>query len=183
MGRVEGIGHSDALAPGKPVGLDHQAPARGVLRGRVGDRGVEVGEGARLRGRHAGSPHLALGIGLRRLEARRLARWSEDVNARLVERVGDAGGEGRLRTDDDHVVSLARGVSRNRGRVQGIEIGHRLCDRRRAPIPRRDAHPGHALVAGEPPGEGVLAPAAAQDQDLEPAHSLRGGAGLRGAAG
>ena len=79
--------------------------------------------------------------------------------------VGHAGGERRLGTDDDEVVALARGVAGDRLGIGRVEVDV-LADGRRPAVARGRSDEPHALVAGQPPRERVLARPGTEDEDV-----------------
>ena len=81
------------------------------------------------------------------------------------DRVGHAGDERRLRTDDDQVdaeIARQRGHRLTGHRVDVVEGG----DGRDTRVARRGVHLVDAGVAGQGEGEGVLAPAGTDDERL-----------------
>ena len=128
---LERVGHDHALAGGQPVGLDHRRPvlARACASAASASRNVAlaaVGD--------AGPRHLPLWQSALLDSRRAAARLGPKAGTRGGgQRVGHAGGQRRLGTDDDQVVALAGGVAGDRDRVSGVQVG----PSRRPPPSRR----------------------------------------------
>ena len=149
--------HVDALAGSEPVGLDDVRRRRA---GEVRDGLLGVVEHDGRRGRDARLAHDLLGEGLAALELGRGRGRPEARDAGRAHRVRDAGDERSLRPDDDEVEAL-----RERDDGGGVgEVDGRA--RRRAGVAGGADHLVDGRVAGEREDEGVLAGAAAEDEDL-----------------
>ena len=102
---------------------------------------------------------------LRRLDLGRGSRRAEDWETRVPEAVGDPRREGCFRPDDGDVGNLRfRHIEQRRdvGRV-GLHAPAKLLDSR---VPGRRDQIERLIVAGELPGERMLAPAAPDEQNL-----------------
>ncbi len=161
--RVDLGRHHHPLAGGQPVRLHHD---RRTALIDVGVRRRGVGEGAIGGGRNAMAPHERLGEILGTLEPGGGARRPEDPQAGGAKRVDDARGERAFRADDGQTNLLgARKVGQFRDRAErdvgefGLEGG--------AGIAGSDKDLGHARRARNPPRQGVLAAAAADDEYVQ----------------
>ena len=152
----------DALAGGQAIRLDDD---RCAVRVDVRVRRPRIGERAVSGGRNAVPRHESLGVILRRLELRGRAGRSEDPQARGPEVIDDPGRERRLGPDDRQRNGLALRKIDQLTRVRDRNVGKRRVVRR-AGVPGRDIDAGHARRLREPPRERVLAPAAADHQDV-----------------
>ena len=104
---------------------------------------------------------------LRGLEPGGVPGRAEDGDPGAREGIGDAGREGRLGADDDELGGHRPGGGDDRRGIERIDAGQRpdawLGGHRRAPGRHDDLV--DAGLRGELPGEGVLAAAAADDED------------------
>ncbi len=166
-GLLERVAHGHALAGGEAVRLDDDTtPVPGQL----------AGERARFGGRveRAGACHRDPGGG-RDLVAERLARLDpgsrrarpEHRDAGRLARIGHAGRQRRLRTDDDELRSDRPGRGDDRRPVERVDIGEtadsRFGGHRVAAGP--DVHRVHARFHAQPPGQRMLAGTRADDED------------------
>ncbi len=162
LGLGEGRGHDDALAGGEAVGLhddggallaDPGAGGGGVPKTRPGGSG------------DAGRVADFLGEAFGRLEpGGRLAR-AEDEEAGFAQAVRDAGGEGRLGADDDEVDGVLLGEGDERRAVQDVDVGA-FGDHRDTGVAGRHDEPVAFGVLEHGPGQRMLPPAAAEDEDV-----------------
>ena len=166
-GLVRARRDDDALAGREAVGLDDDAAtaAGGLVAGVRRGRGRVV---ERRRAGHRDARRLGdlAAERLRALDPRRGGRGPEHEDPGVGERVRDAGGQRRLRTDDDELDRALPGDLDDRPRVERVdarETDPRLARDRVGP--GRDDDLVHARLRGELPGERVLAAAAADDQD------------------
>ena len=150
----------DSLAGGQAVGLHHH---RDVLAG------LEKLAGGRHRtkllkhgGRHVAAVQDLLAENLAALELRRLGGGAEHPQSGGREGIDDAGDERRLRPDDREIDAALLGELHEAGDV-GRRHRHVLGDRRRARV--AGSHEHLRAVAGQLPGEGMFAAAAAYDQN------------------
>ena len=159
---AHGLGHGHALAGGEPVGLDHDRRARGR---HVGAGGLGVGEGLAGGGRRAAGGGDLLGEGLGRLQPRRLAPGPEGGDAAGAQHVGHPLGQRRLGPDHHEVdpVRAAKASTLSPSRMSSATQVRLLGD---AGVARRAPEPVAFGVLRERPGQRVLAPAAAEDQDV-----------------
>ena len=155
-----------ALAGGEAVGLDDQRvvlPALDVEQRRLEALVAPVGAG-----RHAAGGHDLLGEDLAALELRGLLVGAEDGQAVLLEEVGEARHERRLRPDDGEVDLLAAGEVEQRRQVVGGDrdvVG--LCGGAGVARGAEDAVRERGL--GEGMDEGVFSAAAAHHEDAHEA--------------
>ena len=153
-----------ALARGEPVGLDHLRPEREALEVRLRRAGAL--EAAPRAGRDAVAVEELLREHLRALEARARAPGTEYRDAALAQLVGEAERQRLFRPDDDEIGAL---LTREPYECVDVVRRHRHVarDARRAGVPRRAHDLLHERRARDLPGERVLAPPRADDQDLE----------------
>ena len=168
LGLGEGRGDGHALAGGEAVGLDDDGRALGR---DVGAGGVGVGEGLARGGRRAAGGADLLGEGLGAFEPRRLAARAEGGDAGGAQDVGDALGERRLGADHHEVDGVLAHEGEDLVAVEDVEgdAGRLLGD---AGVAGGAPEPVALRVLREGPGQGVLAAAAAEDEDVH-----RGSAG------
>ena len=163
QGLVEGERHHNALARGQAVGLDDDGSA---LLAHVGKGGFLVGEGAVGRRGNARAGHELFGETLGSLELGTLGTRAKARDARGANGVGHTGDERRLGADHHQTAAgLARKV-RHSSRVLGVE-GHVLAHGKRAAVARRDVERAAQRGLGELGRQGMLAAAAAQQQDVD----------------
>ncbi len=158
----------DALACGQAVGLDGDGRRQ---RPREADRRLWVGEpsavGHRYADRLGQSPAEGLagfqsGCRLRRPEHQRAGRRQPVHHARRQRRLGPNNNEVR-RYHVDHALQPVEIADRH-GWVNGCHVGH-------AWVAGRNVDLADAGIAGQPPGKGMLACAAAKDQDAAHSHA------------
>ena len=111
------------------------------------------------------SAQSCLGVALRALEPRRFARWPEDGDAGGGEIVDDAGDERRLRPDHDEVDSLLAAEGDDRRMIGDVERDE-LGAFRDAGIARRGVELPELRRLRELPGQRMLAPAGADEEDV-----------------
>ncbi len=162
-GFLRGVADGHTLAGGEAVGLDDVLAAEAP---HVVHRRLRVVEGGGVAGRDAGVGHQLLGERLRELDLRRRARGPEDRDALGAQCVGDPGGERRLRPDDHEVRAQPCRRRDDGGPVVLIEIGEVLAVLGGARVARRAREAAEARRLGELPGDRVLAPAAAEQEDV-----------------
>ena len=80
--------------------------------------------------------------------------------------VDEARHQGRLGTDHHEADALARTEGPDRGMVGHVEVGPVLAEGGRARIARRGEQAGAERALGDGVGEGVLAPARADEEDV-----------------
>ena len=183
--RRSDVADRDALARREPVGLDDDPAVRGEAH-RVGQARRRVRLGERPAPGHRDARRLGdlPAERLRALDPGRGGARAEDREPGVRERVGDAGGQRRLRPDDDELGGEPPGDRDDRRtveRIDGLAADPRL---RRDPVGSgRDEDLVDARLGGELPGQRVLAAAAADDQDpgrLDQARQRRSCARHRG---
>ncbi len=169
LGGSEVVAQHDALPGGEPVRLDDE-PASGPcqLGGERAGR-VQLAGDERPAARHP-DPGRAGDLAaerLARLDPGSLARRAEDRDAGRAEGVGHAGGEGRLRTDHDELGRGRPGGPDDRLGLERMDVGQTADARLGADrgAARGDRDEVDAGLAGQLPGERVLPPAAADDED------------------
>ena len=163
--RGDVIADGDPLAEGQPVRLDHTP----TQRGGKGEQRRAVLDTTRppRGGGDARSVHQPFGELLRRLDATRGRGRTEHRDRRDGARIGEPGGDRRVRPDDDEVDgALARDPE------DGFDVvgphRHVLGDHRRPPVAGRAEHLCGAVTQA-PPCQRVLTGAGAGDED--PAHA------------
>ena len=116
--------------------------------------------------------------GLRRLELRRLATRPEHRDAGVAERVGDPDRERSLGPDHDQLGGHRTGRLHDGRGIEGVDPGHRTDPRFAGDRPGSRSHEDFvdARFPGELPGEGVLAPARADDEDARRRDEVHGSA-------
>ena len=177
-GLLGGLGHDDALAGGKSVGLDHDGAADPLDVGRAGGL---VGKAAVGCGGHAGARHDLLGELLRALHLGGLAVGAEARDARRAHGIGDARHERRLRADDheaDAVFACPLGHGHGILVVQ-LDLGRQAVH---AAVARRHVDLARARGLGELAKKGVLAPASAQQKDIDRLTSAHDASNLKRSA-
>ena len=122
--------------------------------------GGGIGGGADLLGEPLG--RLELGRGLRR---------AEHGEPRIGQPVGHARGQGRLGADDDDIHRLLLAEGGDSAAVEDVERGA-IGDQGDPGIARRHDQTVAFGVLQHRPGEGVLAPAAAKNEDVHGPHLL-----------
>jgi hypothetical protein len=162
------LGEDDALARGEPVGLDHDGRADPA---QIGERGLGLGEDAVGRRRDAMVREEVLGEGLRALELCGVSGRSETAQTGRLEGIDDARNQRCLRADDGQVDRLlGRKTHQCRNVVRrDRQILHLGLVRGSAVAGRNVNAFGQRRLCGLP-GEGMLAPAIADDQDLHTCH-------------
>ena len=165
---VERVAHRHALAGRQPVGLDHDAAARPppARRRTRSPRPRRANAPARAIGTPAAAATSWQNALLDSIRAAAAVGPKTAIPA-SIERVGDAGRQRRLGPDDDQLGGLAPGDRDDRRRVERIDARHAADTRlaRDRVAPRRDDDLVDARLGGQLPGERVLAPAAAHDED------------------
>ena len=156
------IGDDDALAGGQAVLLDDVWGPEAVQGG--GQLGLGGAYGG-LGGGHTGSGHDLLGEGLRALQTSRLGAGTEAGDPGVAHGVGDARHQWRLGTHDDEVGLHLGGQGNDLLGSTGVDVEVRGdgCGPR---ITGGDDELGGLRVTGEGTGQGVLARAGAEKQDL-----------------
>jgi len=163
-----GLGHDHALACGQPVGLDHDG---GTLGAHMLARGLRLGEMAIAGGRRARRVADCLGKALGGFEPRRRLAGAENRDPRLAQPVGHARGKRHLGADDDEINRLGLAEPRHRAAVENVERGA-IGDLRDPGISGCHDQPVAFGVLQHRPGEAVLAPATAQNEDIHRPHLL-----------
>ena len=169
--RALGVGRRvadrDALAGRQPVRLDDDTATGRRQLGREGRGRRCVHE--RLAASHpdAGRGRDLVAERLARLDPRRRGGRPEHREARLEQRVGDAGGERRLGSDDDQLGRFATGDRHDRGGVERVDPRHAAhawleADRVAA---GRDDDLVDTRLGRQLPGQRVLAAAPTDDED------------------
>ena len=162
-GLVTVLGDDNTLARREAVLLDDVGRAERIHGvSHLLDGRAHVGEP----GRDVGSGHDVLGEGLAALEAGRVARRSEDVEATVSQHVGDAGDEGSLGTDDHEVRGMLLGDRQDRSAIGDVREGLTQRERVDAWVARRGDDRVDGLVLHEATDDGVLAGTGADDKDL-----------------
>ena len=152
----------DALAGGEPVGLDHDRRALGA---HVSLRRRRRGEALIGRGRNVARLAQILGEALGAFElGGRLAR-TEGLDPGGAEIIHDAGAERRLGADDDEI-DLVRPAERDHRRMVGNVERHQLAFPRDAGIARRAVELLDQRARRDLPGQRMLAPAGAEEEDV-----------------
>ncbi len=163
-GLVAVVGDHDPLAGGEPVVLDH------VRRPELVERRGGLLRGACRPGRqrrgHAGGGHDVLGERLGALEAGRPRPTGRSRRclrrARRRRPRPPAAPRARRRPGRRRARSASAATAAPSSRVDGVQLGHRGD----AGVARRGVQLADPRVAGQRQGQGVLAAAAADDQDL-----------------
>jgi len=154
--------HHHPLAGGQAVGLDDDGSA---LLADVGDRPVPIGEGGVGGGGDAVLGHQVLGEGLAPLDPRRRLARPEDLEAGGLEAVDDPQGERDLGADHGQVDLLGQGKVKQRVDLVGGDV-HALGQLGDAGVARRAVERLDQGRLGELPDQGVLAAAAADNQNF-----------------
>jgi hypothetical protein len=153
-----------ALARGEPVGLDHD---RDFTRPHVVARGLVFRECAVSRRRNAMPSQEVLREGLRAFELCARGERTEALQAGCLEAIHDAADERYLGAHDRQLDPLgARELDQCREVVDRYRDVARLRFGGSAGIAGRHEHFRDARRLRELPGDRMLAPAAADDQDL-----------------
>ena len=161
------IGADDGpLAGGETVSLDHR-PVPQLPDERPGR--ARIVEGPEARARDPVPREELLGEDLRALQRGRGARWAEDRAAAGLEEIGQAEGERRFRANHRQIDALPIGEIGDRRDVVGPD-GHALGDARDAGVARRRVERPEPGALRELPGEGVLAAAAADEENPQTGH-------------
>ena len=155
-------GDDDALAGREPIRLDHD---RHALLADIGLRRLSRREPLIGRGRNVVGPAQVLGEALRALQPRRGFARAERLEAGRFEIVDHAGDQRRLRPDHDEV-DLVRLAERDHRRVVGDVERDAFGLLRDAGIARRANEPVGQRAGGELPGQRVLAPAGAEEENV-----------------
>ncbi len=162
FGLGDGLRHHHALAGGEAVGLDHdrRAARARIGLGRIG--GVEALIGG---GRDAVFPAQILGEALGAFEPCRGPGRSERLDAGGFQVVDDAGAERRLRPDHHKVDAMFAAKRDHRPMIGEVEADAFGLPRD-AGIARRAIEPVGERACRHFPGQRMLAPAGAQQQDI-----------------
>ena len=155
LGVRSGLGDDDALAGGETVRLDDDRQS--VVRKR-GLGGHGIGKGLGLAGRNARGVHDLLGEALRALQPRTGGNGAERDDAFRRERVHEPRYERRLGADHDEVRTLRLRPGDDSGNVLRLEVDVRRHGAR-AGVARCAEELVALRILGEPPRDGVLAPA------------------------
>src|ERR1017187_1562836 len=162
---LEALGDHDTLAGGQAAGLDDDRRTLGAQPGAVV---IVLGEAAVGRAWNTVPLQEVLGKCLRAFQARGQSARAKARQPASSERIDDAGHQRRLRTNDGQVHALAAcelEKARNIGGRDRDVAPARL--RGGAGIARRGELLAHARRLGTFPGQRMLAPAAADDQDFQ----------------
>ena len=155
----------DALAGRKAIGLQHQRISERVaLEPRKRRRSPNRRRDSRAVGTLM-ARHEVLGERLARFERRRGLRRSDDGAAIGREHVDDSPTQRKLGPDDCQIDGLTSGHVQQLARIAHVRI-ETSGDRRDSGISRSAKDSGDAAFTRELPGHGVLARAAADDEDL-----------------
>ena len=154
--------HHHALAGGEPVGLDDD---RRALRAHIVLRRRRRGEPLVGGGRDVVRPAQVLGEALGAFEAGGGLARAERLDAGGREIIDDAGAERRLRPDHDQIDRM-RLAERDHRRVVGDVERHDLALLGDAGIAGRAIEPLGERARGDLPGERMLAPAGAEEEDV-----------------
>ena len=174
VGVLDALADEDALPRREPGRLDHD---RRTERADGEERAVECGVRFGARGGHAGVAHQLLREGLRRFDARGGARRAEDGELLEAECIHESGGERRLGPNDREVGTLAQREIEERAGVRRLHRGA-AAELRQPRVARGGDDVEGRMTPRERPGEGVLAPAAADQQHLHFGVDSPGGAPL-----
>ena len=167
QGLVQRLGHDDALASGQAVGLDDDGS---TLAAHVLGAGLLVGEAAVGGGGNAGAAHDLLGKLLGALHLGGVAVGAKARDARRTHGVGNACHQRRLRTDDHEADLMGAGPLGNSHRVLGVKALDLLGHGVHAAVARGNVEAPSAGRLGELGEKRVLAPAGAQEQDVDLVH-------------
>ena len=132
LGLLHGGGHHHALAQGQTVRLHHDG---GPLGAHIGQGGVHIGEGLVLGGGDVVLAHQLLGEGLAGLDDGRVGPGAEGGDARRLQGVHHAQGQGVVRGHHDEVHGVVLGPLHHALHIGGLD-GH------------AGGHLGDAPVAG-----------------------------------
>ena len=158
-----GLCHDHALAGRKAVGLDDDGGSDAL---HVLEAGLLVGEAAVGGSGHAGTAHDLLGKLLGALHLGRVPVGAKAGDASGADRVGNACHERRLGANDNEPDAMvARPCGNLGGRV--LVKGHHLGEPVHAAVAGGNVEPAGARRLGELDEERVLAPARAQEQDVD----------------
>ena len=156
------VGDDDTLAGGQAVLLDDVGAAEAVQGGvQLGLGGTHGGLG----GGNAGGGHDLLGEGLRALQAGGLGAGTEAGDPGVAHCIGNARHQRRLGTDDDEVSPHLRSEGDDLVGHAGVDVEVR-GDGRGPGVAGGDDELGGLRVTGEGTGQGVLARAGAEEQNL-----------------
>ena len=152
-------GNDDALSGGEAIGFDHQRIPEGR---QCGNRGFRRIGGFERRCGDAVLLEEALGEDLAALQSCCFRRWTDQRAARGPEPVRDTFDEGRLGAHNGQIGSDMFGE----GEIVASRRGEAGSQRRGSGVPRAETDAGYFRTAGQTPSQGMLAAAAAYDQDL-----------------
>ena len=161
-GLLLGERNRNALARRQAVGLDDDGSAMLV---EIGQRGIAIREGAICRRGQVVLHHEALGEVLGAFETRTRGTGAKAIDASPTHGIGDTGDKRSLRADDHELATIGAGKIDDGLTVLDVEVNvsAELC---RSTVTRCDEE----LVAlgrlGKRRGDGALAPAASQKQDI-----------------
>ena len=165
--RVFGLGavltNHHALARGKSARLDHRRISA-VLH--IGERRIEFAETGVGGGFHAIFLHKILGETLAAFQLRRLAIGAENGEPCRLKNINDSFNQQRLCADKSQADVLFLRKRQQIGNARQRNIAHPL-HRRRARIAGGDKNLPDAGILGEFPGERVLTPACANNQNIQ----------------
>ena len=158
-----GVADGHPLAGGETVRLHHAVP--GPLENEV-DQTISVLTISRTPacGGDTGTIHQRLGMALAPLDLGRGRRRTEDGQPGVPAGVGDPGGERGVRSDHDEV-DLSRPSQARQRRTVGRGDVHVDADLGRPGVARRADDLGFGTMLGAAPGEGMLPPTRADDED------------------
>ena len=152
-----------ALARGKSARLDHRRISA-VLH--IGERGIEFAETGVGGGFHAIFLHKILGETLAAFQLRRLTVWAENGEPCRLENINNPLDQQRLCADKSQADVLFLRKRQQIGNARQRNIAHPL-HRRRTRIAGGDKNLPDAGILGEFPGERVLTPACANNQNIQ----------------
>ena len=170
------VGDDHALTRREAVGLQHDRETE-FTRGDRGQRLVRRLAGLKPRGRNTVARHQRFREGLARFKARGRGGWTEEQTSIGGKSIRDAAAERQFGSDDREINPLAFGELRHGVKVSGIDHGD-FSLMRDARITGRADERADVRFGGKPRDEGMLARAAADDENSHGWCSLGAEAGL-----
>ena len=163
FGLFDGLRNHNALASGQAVGLHHNG---GAQLAHIGQRRLKLGEAAVARRGDAVGLHEFLAVGFAALKLRTLRVGAEHGHASRAQHVGHAGNQRGFRADDHQVDGVLLHKGQHRFAVFGIQVRNVLRDVGRAAVAGSNEKLVSARRFRQRPRDGMLATAAAQNQDV-----------------